>query len=49
MLPAITLAADEEKLTLTLPENWLEIIHWGRLIEQEYQWQSYVHWALDVK
>ncbi|MCP6059375.1 guanosine-5'-triphosphate,3'-diphosphate pyrophosphatase, partial [Klebsiella pneumoniae] len=24
LLPAITLAADDEKLTLTLPENWLE-------------------------
>ena len=49
LLPAITLAADE-KLTLTLPENWLEDHPLGaELIEQEYQWQSYVHWALDVK
>ena len=50
LLPAITLAADDEKLTLTLPENWLEDHPLGaELIEQEYQWQSYVHWALDVK
>jgi hypothetical protein len=30
LLPAINLVADDEKLTLTLPENWLEIIRWGR-------------------
>ena len=50
LLPTITLAADDEKLTLTLPENWLEDHPLGaELIEQEYQWQSYVHWVLDVK
>lgn len=50
LLPAITLVADDEKLTLTLPENWLEDHPLGaELIEQECQWQSYVHWALDVK
>ena len=50
LLPAITLVADDEILTLTLPENWLEDHPLGaELIEQECQWQSYVHWALDVK
>ena len=50
LLPAISLVADDEKLTLTLPENWLENHPLGaELIEQECQWQSYVHWALDVK
>ena len=50
LLPAITLVADDEKLTLTLPENWLENHPLGaELVEQEFQWQSYVHWALEVK
>jgi exopolyphosphatase/guanosine-5'-triphosphate,3'-diphosphate pyrophosphatase len=31
---------------LTLPENWLDNHPLGReLVEQECQWQSYVHWA----
>ena len=50
LLPAITLVADDEKLTLTLPENWLEDHPLGaEMIEQECQWQSYVHWVLEVK
>ncbi|WP_446661866.1 Ppx/GppA phosphatase family protein, partial [Enterobacter soli] len=50
LLPAITLVAENEKLTLTLPENWLEDHPLGaEMIEQECQWQSYVHWALEVK
>jgi hypothetical protein len=35
-----------EKLSLTLPENWLDNHPLGaELIEQECQWQSYVHLA----
>ena len=50
LLPDITLVADDEKLTLTLPKNWLEDHPLGaELVEQEFQWQSYVHWALEVK
>ncbi|WP_449556893.1 guanosine-5'-triphosphate,3'-diphosphate diphosphatase [Huaxiibacter chinensis] len=49
LLPAIGLTVDNEKLTLTLPEKWLDLHPLGaELIEQECQWQSYVHWALDV-
>lgn len=47
LLPAIQLAADDEKLTLTLPDDWLKEHPLGReMVEQECQWQSYVHWAL---
>ncbi|QYO79580.1 guanosine-5'-triphosphate,3'-diphosphate diphosphatase [Klebsiella quasipneumoniae] len=50
LLPAINLVADDEKLSLTLPENWLDNHPLGaELIEQECQWQSYVHWMLEVK
>ena len=50
LLPAINLVADDEKLTLTLPENWIDHHPLGaEMIEQECQWQSYVHWALEVK
>ena len=50
LLPAINLLADDEKLTLTLPENWIENHPLGaEMIEQECQWQSYVHWVLEVK
>ncbi|MDK6769366.1 guanosine-5'-triphosphate,3'-diphosphate pyrophosphatase, partial [Klebsiella aerogenes] len=43
----IQLAADDEKLTLTLPDDWLKEHPLGReMVEQECQWQSYVHWAL---
>ncbi len=47
LLPTIQLAASDEKLTLTLPDDWLEEHPLGReMVEQECQWQSYVHWAL---
>lgn len=50
LLPAINLVADDEKLSLTLPENWIERHPLGaEMIEQECQWQSYVHWVLEVK
>ncbi|QCE21820.1 guanosine-5'-triphosphate,3'-diphosphate diphosphatase [Enterobacter bugandensis] len=50
LLPAINLLADDEKLTLTLPENWIENHPLGaEMIDQECQWQSYVHWVLEVK
>lgn len=50
LLPAITLTVDNENLTLTLPEKWLDLHPLGaELIEQECQWQSYVHWVLEVK
>ena len=49
LLPAITLTADGENLTLTLPESWLEQHPLGReMIDQECQWQSYIHWPLQV-
>lgn len=49
LLPAISLTVDGEKLVLTLPEGWLESHPLGReMVEQECQWQSYVHWALEV-
>ncbi len=47
LLPAIQLAANDEKLTLTLPDDWLKEHPLGReMVEQECQWQSYVHWVL---
>ncbi|MBW9461256.1 guanosine-5'-triphosphate,3'-diphosphate diphosphatase [Kluyvera sp. EC_51] len=49
LLPTITLTADGENLTLTLPESWLEQHPLGReMIDQECQWQSYIHWPLQV-
>ena len=49
LLPAIPLTVAGEKLVLTLPEGWLEDHPLGReLVEQECQWQSYVHWTLEV-
>ncbi len=49
LLPAITLTAEGEKLTLRLPQDWLARHPLGaELIEQESQWQSYVHWPLAV-
>ncbi len=49
LLPAITLTAEGEKLTLRLPQDWLACHPLGaELIEQESQWQSYVHWPLAV-
>jgi len=50
VLPATTLDVEDEKLILTLPEKWLDNHPLGaELIEQECQWQSYVHWVLEVK
>ncbi|HAT8002213.1 TPA: guanosine-5'-triphosphate,3'-diphosphate pyrophosphatase [Citrobacter braakii] len=49
LVPHITLQAQDENLTLTLPEGWLEHHPLGtELIDQEIQWQSYVHWPLEV-
>ncbi|WP_437887985.1 guanosine-5'-triphosphate,3'-diphosphate diphosphatase [Phytobacter sp. V91] len=49
LLPDIRVVAEGEKLTLRLPEGWLENHPLGaELIEQESQWQSYVHWPIDV-
>lgn len=49
LVPYITLQAQDENLTLTLPEGWLEHHPLGtELIYQEIQWQSYVHWPLEV-
>jgi exopolyphosphatase/guanosine-5'-triphosphate,3'-diphosphate pyrophosphatase len=50
LLPEITLQAEGETLTLTLPEGWLTQHPLGaELIEQECQWQSYVHWPLHIQ
>ncbi|WP_163281800.1 guanosine-5'-triphosphate,3'-diphosphate diphosphatase [Enterobacter cloacae] len=50
LLPNIRLVADDERLSLTLPEHWIDNHPLGaEMIEQECQWQSYVHWALEVK
>lgn len=50
LVPHITLQAQGEDLTLTLPEGWLEHHPLGtELIDQEIQWQSYVHWPLEVR
>lgn len=49
LLPMMTLAAEDERLTLTLPQGWLENHPLGReMVEQECQWQSYVHWPLQI-
>ena len=48
-LPEIMLSATDEKLTLNLPQEWLANHPLGtELIDQECQWQSYVHWSLSV-
>ena len=48
-LPAVSLAAHGEAITLTLPEGWLATHPLGaETLVQECQWQSYVHWALAV-
>ena len=50
LLPTISLVAEDEKLSLTLPEKWLDCHPLGaELIDQECQWQSYVHWVLEVR
>lgn len=47
LLPAVMLAAEGETLTLMLPDNWQEQHPLGcAMVEQECQWQSYVHWVL---
>lgn len=49
LVPEIQMDARNEHLTVTLPEGWLEHHPLGKeLIDQESQWQSYVHWPLDV-
>ena len=49
LLPSVPLPAENEKLMLKLPEGWLENHPLGsEMVEQECQWQSYVHWALEV-
>lgn len=49
-VPELTLKAEGETLRLALPECWLTSHPLGaELLEQEVLWQSYVHWALDVK
>ncbi len=49
LLPAIQLTAQDEQLTLILPGNWLDEHPLGReMVDQECQWQSYVHWILRV-
>ena len=48
-LPDVSLAAHGEAITLTLPEGWLATHPLGaETLDQECQWQSYVHWALAV-
>lgn len=50
LLPDIAIRAQGETLSLTLPEGWLAAHPLGaELIEQESQWQSYVHWTLEIE
>jgi Exopolyphosphatase len=50
LLPEITLSANEETLTLTLPAGWQNTHPLGKeIVAQECQWQSYVHWPLIVQ
>lgn len=49
LVPEMTLKANHELLTLTLPQGWLTQHPLGKeIIDQESQWQSYVHWPLEV-
>ncbi|HGN9374037.1 TPA: guanosine-5'-triphosphate,3'-diphosphate diphosphatase [Citrobacter pasteurii] len=49
LVPEVHLDARDEHLTVTLPAGWLAHHPLGKeLIDQESQWQSYVHWPLDV-
>ena len=49
-LPPISLTVKDEQLTLALPQDWLAHHPLGaELIEQECQWQSYVHWPLTIQ
>jgi exopolyphosphatase/guanosine-5'-triphosphate,3'-diphosphate pyrophosphatase len=48
-LPAVRLLANEDNLTLTLPQGWMETHPLrAELLEQEAHWQSYVHWSLVI-
>ena len=50
LLPTIALTAENETLALALPEGWLESHPLGReMVDQECEWQSYVHWALEIQ
>ena len=50
LLPEIAVPAQGEKLVLTLPQGWLASHPLGaELIDQESQWQSYVHWSLEIQ
>lgn len=50
LLPKITMQAHDETLTLTLPAGWRANHPLGKeIVEQECQWQSYVHWPLIVQ
>ncbi len=50
LVPNMTVQVNEESLMLTLPEGWLEQHPLGKeTIDQESQWQSYVHWPLEVR
>ena len=50
LVPEIQLDARDEHLTVILPEGWLEHHPLGKeLIDQESEWQSYVHWPLEVR
>ncbi|CCJ87214.1 Guanosine-5'-triphosphate,3'-diphosphate pyrophosphatase [Cronobacter dublinensis 582] len=50
MLPDVTLTAQGDTLTATLPQDWLCVHPLGaEMLEQEQRWQSYVHWQLDVQ
>lgn len=49
LVPDMALTAQGEKLSLQLPANWRrEHPLSSELVLQECQWQSYVHWALEV-
>jgi len=49
LLPDIYVQAKDETLSLTLPDGWLAAHPLGtELIDQESQWQSYVHWPLEI-
>jgi len=49
LVPEMTLKANHELLTLTLPQGWLTQHPLGKeIIDQESQWQSYVHWPLEL-
>ena len=50
LVPKINLSVEDETLTLNLPAGWLEAHPLGaELVEQESQWQSYVHWPLKIQ